>query len=262
MMMTCNYQKAGFGLFTMFVDDLIFRETKARPINHYLKAYKPVLSNELKLLAWNLQSRTGLMEEMRTVLPRSEAELLMPLDRLEFSAAASLVELGRESVRFSHQLLQEFFTSQSFEERIASGLKASDLWPMSSWWEASGWDEVAKFAVELHTDPIKFLRWLAEGNPTLAVEIARDQNLIDRRVRLFSGFVDKWVAAITDIDQFRDIRERHAISTALARLDSDKRAGVGLNEVNLPDIAWVDVPKGDFTYGDMDSQTQEYLETF
>jgi len=175
-------------LFSEFVDDLIYRETEARSENHYSKADQATLQYELKQLSWQLQSRTGSMEEARTILSRADAESFMPLASLEFSAAASLLELTKDNVRFSHQLLQEFFVAQSFRERFSHGLKASDIWLPESWWLPNGWEESIKLAAECETDIPAFLHWLAEGNPRLAFELARDQNLLEHKETLFSEY--------------------------------------------------------------------------
>ncbi|MBU1722810.1 MAG: SUMF1/EgtB/PvdO family nonheme iron enzyme [Gammaproteobacteria bacterium] len=233
-------------LFSEFVEDLIYREVQAKPENHYPKAHQVDLQAELKQLAWQLQSRSGSLEEARTTLPRTEAEQTMPLVRLEFAAAASLLELSRDSVRFSHQLLQEFFTAQSFGERREEGLKASDLWPADRWWEPNGWEEAAKLAAEYEADPKPFLQWLAAGNPKLAAEIAREQGLLDQH--LFAEFREQWQSAITDIEQYSHPYERHAISTVLAWLGWDNRPYIGLDAKGLPDIDWLEIPAGEFTY--------------
>lgn len=229
-----------FALFSEFVVDLIYREVQAKPDNHYPKAHQDELQVELKRLAWQLQSRTKSAQEVRTVLSRADAVAIMPLPRLEFAAAASLLELTRDSVRFSHQLLQEFFTAQSFEERRADGLQAKMLWP-EQWWAANGWEEAAKLAAEYEIDPKPFLQWLAAGNPKLAAEIAREQGLLDDT--LFAEFRTQWQNAITDIADYPNPHERHAISTVLAWLDWDNRLGLGID-----DIDWVEIPAGEFTY--------------
>lgn len=234
-------------LFSEFVEDLIYREKQAKPENHYPKAHEEQLKAELKQLAWQLQSRTKSAQEVRTVLSRSEAVATMPLPRLEFAAAASLLELTRDSVRFSHQLLQEFFTAQSFEEQRANGLQASSLWP-EQWWAANGWEEAAKLAAEYEADPKPFLQWLAAGNPKLAAEIAREQGLLDDK--LFAAFRSQWQNAITDIEHYPNPHERHALSTVLAWLDWDNRPHIGLDAKGLPDIDWVEIPSGEFTYQD------------
>lgn len=236
-----------FALFSEFVADLIFREIEAKPDNHYPKAHQDELQVELKRLAWQLQSRTKSAQEVRTVLSRADAVAIMPLPRLEFAAAASLLELTRDSVRFSHQLLQEFFTAQSFEERRANGLQAKTLWP-EQWWAANGWEEAAKLAAEYETDPKPFLQWLAVGQPKLAAEIVREQGLLDDA--LFAEFRSQWQTAITDIANYPNPHERHAISTVLAWLNWDNRPYLGLNADGLPDIDWVEIPAGEFTYQD------------
>ena len=236
-----------FALFSEFVADLIYREVQAKPDNHYPKAHQDELQVELKRLAWQLQSRTKSAQEVRTVLSRADAVTIMPLPRLEFAAAASLLELTRDSVRFSHQLLQEFFTAQSFEERRADGLQAKMLWP-EQWWAANGWEEAAKLAAEYEVDPKPFLQWLAVGNPKLAAEIAREQGLLDDV--LFAEFRTQWQTAITDIVNYPNPQERHAISTVLAWLGWDNRLGIGLNAEGLPDIHWIEIPSGEFIYQD------------
>lgn len=231
-----------FALFSEFVADLIYREVQAKPDNHYPKAHQDELQVELKRLAWQLQSRTKSAQEVRTVLSRADAVAIMPLPRLEFAAAASLLELTRDSVRFSHQLLQEFFTAQSFEEQRANGLQAKMLWP-EQWWAANGWEEAAKLAAEYEIDPKPFLQWLAAGNPKLAAEITREQGLLDDV--LFAEFRTQWQNAIINIATDPNPYERHAISTVLAWLNWDNRPGLGID-----DIDWVEIPAGEFTYED------------
>ncbi|PWQ99584.1 SUMF1/EgtB/PvdO family nonheme iron enzyme [Leucothrix arctica] len=249
-------------LFGEFVEDLIYRETEARPENHYSKADRDTLQNDLEELAWQLQCLTDSMKGVRTILSREIAEDIMPLASLEFSEAASLLDLTKDNVRFSHQLLQEFFTAQSFGERIKNGLKASDLWLPKNWWEPNGWEEAAKLAADYESNPLIFLIWLAEGNPKLAFEIARDQNLLDQKEALFSSYKAVWQAAITDVRNYPHPHERHAISTTLAWLDWDERSGIGLNELGLPDIHWLEVSAGEFIYGEKEEQQALSLDAF
>lgn len=233
-------------LFGWFVKVLLEREeVEKAKCREYIPRREEMLQ-ELKQLAWQLQSRTGDLTEARTVLQRIEAVQTMPDPRLEFAAAASLLELTHNAVRFSHQLLQEFFTAQRFKEEREAGLQASNIWPADSWWEPKGWEEAARLAAEYEADPASFLQWLAAANPKLAAEIARDQQLPDA----LSGFRDQWQRAITDIKHYSNPHERHAISTALAWLDWDNRHGIGLDCNGLPDIDWVEIPAGEFIYQD------------
>lgn len=240
--------KSRIDLFGRFVKVLLEREeVEKAKCREYIPKREEML-HELKQLAWQLQSRTGDLKEARTVLQRIEAVQTMPEPRLEFAAAASLLELTHNTVRFSHQLLQEFFTAQRFKEEREAGLKACNIWPADSWWEPKGWEEAARLAAEYEADPVPFLQWLAAGNPKLAYEIADEQKLLNQE--LFIAFRDQWRQVITDIERYPDPRERHAISTLLAKFGWDNRPSIGLNVAGLPDIDWVEIPAGEFIYQD------------
>lgn len=230
--------KSRIDLFGRFVEVLLRREEEEKAKSRDYIPKRGEMLAELKQLAWQLQSRSGALQEARTVLSREEAAKTMPEKRLEFAAAASLLELTRDAVRFSHQLLQEFFTAQRFSEERDAGLQASQIWPAASWWEPQGWEEAARLAAEYEADPKPFLQWLAAGNPKLAAEIARDRKQLHDAL---AGFREPWQAAITDTRQYPNPHERHAISTALAWLDWDKRPGIGLDANGLPDIDWVEI---------------------
>lgn len=249
-------------LLSDFVDELIFREMQDKLKNHYSKPDEEQLRAELKSLAWQLQSRAGSSEEVRTTLSRIEAEQAMPLLRLEFAAAASLLEITPNAVRFSHQLLQEFFTAQSFKERREAGLKASDIWQPDRWWETNGWEEAAKLAAEYEADPKPFLRWLAEGNPKLAMETASDYRQQLKDSKLFKDLYEGWQQAITDVIGFPNPHERHAISTGLGLLGWDSRYGIGLDSNRLPEIDWIEIPACEFIYREGERQQTLHLPTY
>lgn len=241
--------RSRIGLFDRFTQDLLVREEVAKAKSRESVPERHVMLEALKQLAWRLQRHIGLQEEARTTLPKEDAAKIMGhRDLLEFAASASLLELTRDSVRFSHQLLQEFFTAQRFGEERAKGLQASEFWPVERWWEPSGWEEATKMAFGYAEEPEAFLQWLAAGNPKLAYEIADEQKLLNQE--LFIAFRDQWRQVITDIERYPDPRERHAISTLLAKFGWDNRPSIGLNVAGLPDIDWVEIPAGEFTYQD------------
>lgn len=233
-------------LFGRFVEVLLKRESEEKASSRAYVPERMVLLTALKQLAWQLQSRSGAAQEARTVLARHEALQTMPAADLEFAAAASLLELTRDSVRFSHQLLQEFFTAQGFKDRREQGFTAAELWPSDQWWQANGWEEAAKLAAEYEAEPNLFLQWLAVGNPKLAAEIA----LAQQATEALLPFREQWQAAITDVINYPNPKERHAISTGLAWLNWDKRFGIGLNAQGLPEIDWLEIPAGEFIYQD------------
>ena len=244
-------------LFGRFVRDLLDREEKEKVKLKTAIPQRSDILHELKRLAWQLQSRSGELDETRTVLSRDEARLSMSDKHIEFAAAASLLELTSGTVRFSHQLLQEFFTAQRFKEEREAGLLASKIWRPDSWWKPTGWEEAARLAAEYETnvDRVEFVQWLAGANPKLAAEIVRDQQLGDA----LTDYREQWQEAITDITNYPNPYERHAISTTLAWMGWDDRFGIGLNTDNLPEIDWVEIPEGRCTYQDNE---ELLLETF
>lgn len=251
-------------LFEHFVGVLLDREQRDKNRKPEDIPPRPPFENKLKQLAWELQGRGNGQDDAQTTLLRSDAEQIVPAEWIRFAHAASLLEIVGDKVRFSHQLLQEFYTAQSFKERREQGWQASQIWPADKWWQPNGWEEAARMAVEYEEDPTVFLQWLAgndykrvAGNPKLAAEIARDHQLNDA----LEGFRKQWQSAITDIKTHLNPHERHAISTALAWLGwDDRRPGIGLDAKGLPDIDWVGIPGGKFIY--QDGETEETLPTF
>lgn len=238
--------KSRIELFGRFVEVLLKRESEEKASSRAYVPERMALLTALKQLAWQLQSRSGTTQEARTVLARHEALQTIPVADLEFAAAASLLELTRDSVRFSHQLLQEFFTAQGFKDRREQGFTAAELWPPDQWWQANGWEEAAKLAAEYEAEPSLFLQWLAVGNPKLAAEIALTQQIPEALL----PFREEWQAAITDVINYPNPKERHTISTVLAWLDWDKRFGIGLDAQGLPEIDWLEIPAGECIYQD------------
>jgi hypothetical protein len=256
-LITLLYAEAGalpasrVALFQAFVQALLARELHEQG-KLQAKAVLPstdLLETELRQLAWALQTASANQQEARTALDYPVAAELMSEAHLEFAQAASLLEITQGQVRFTHQLLQEFFTAQSFKEHREQGWQAQQIWLKANWWEANGWEEAAKLAAEYETEPQALLEWLAAANPKLACEIARDLQLAEALL----PFREQWQAAITDVIQYPDAQERHAISTGLAWLNWDQRFGIGLDAQGFPEIDWLDIPAGAFIYQDGES---------
>lgn len=87
------------------------------------------------------------------------------------------------------------------------------------------------------------IEWLKEANPELAA-----------RCVLESG-------AQTPSDTLEKLRSAW-LPRALAVLNLDNRKGVGLHEDGLPDIDWVEIPEGDFIFGEGEEQKTLFLPTF
>ncbi|TXH70224.1 MAG: hypothetical protein E6Q83_06770 [Thiothrix sp.] len=63
-------------------------------------------------------------------------------------------------------------------------------------------------------------------------------------------FREQWQAAITDVTDYPNPKERNAISTGLAWLNWDQRFGIGLDAQGLLEIDWLEIPADEFTYQD------------
>jgi len=172
-------------LFDGFVQVLLLREHLAEDTEEWRTTTEgDELLAALENLAWALQSRRKFKDdntEAFTVLSRADAAEWVD-DRLLYrSAAASLLDVGEREVRFTHQLLQEYFTARLLRSRLeqwgqntraaelskqglgatklALSVKASfdapefdaqSLWPRC--WERTGWEESAVLLAGFYAD--------------------------------------------------------------------------------------------------------------
>jgi hypothetical protein len=202
-------------------------------------------------LAWRLQSQAGGAENVQLALPRGEAQALLTPDQLRLAQGASLLEV-RDQVRFTHQLLQEYFTAVGLREGVRSGhLAAADLWPQDLWWRRSGWEEATVLLTGLFGDDCTpVIRWLRDAQPEVAVQcLETSGSPVADRPALLRELHDAWLPRLTDLAGEPDPQGRAAIGRALGRLGLDDREGVGVID-QVPDIDWVEIPAGGFLYGE------------
>ncbi|MBZ0316556.1 MAG: TIR domain-containing protein [Anaerolineae bacterium] len=162
-------------LFAQFVDDLLTREEA----NSTAVGSDWIPQSQIRLtlahLAYLMQR-----SESGTELPYLEAiayiqEQLPNLDPmllLKFARAASLIELG-DTVRFTHQLLQEYFASEKMAQMMDSSTSPTVFWPSDSWWKPQGWEETAIFLAG-NRDLITVAEWIMQANPLLAYRCLRE----------------------------------------------------------------------------------------
>jgi hypothetical protein len=147
-------------------------------------------------------------------------------------------------VRFSHQLLQEYFAARELRRRLDAGLNPARLWPVETWWEPTNWEETFVLAAGLEGDASPWMARLAQAHPILAARcwIEGDaQTSASVREQAVVSFVERMT------DERRPAQDRAYAGDALARL-GDPRPGVGVvgthGDVLLPDIGWCEVPAG------------------
>jgi formylglycine-generating enzyme required for sulfatase activity len=245
-------------VFDAFVDALLareaalYRQREGRP--HPGEAgLRPALGQ----LAWNLQTRAGGPQEVQLAVLMEEAIALLSNDQLDLAIAANLLEVS-DTVRFSHQLLQEYFTARDLQAQVAAGtLPATALWPRENWRHRTGWEEAAVFLAGLPpldapkeaADPALVIQWLADAQPEVLAQCLLESGCSEPTSQQRADLQRRWLPRLEP--QREPAPEgRHTVALALGRLELDNRPGLGLDERGLPDIDWLEVPGGEFLYGE------------
>jgi formylglycine-generating enzyme required for sulfatase activity len=197
----------------------------------------------LAALAYRMQSeKTGtsvnaefVRQTFQQAIPEVDAGLL-----LYFAISASILE-QTDTVRFSHQLLQEYFAAYEMGEDLRRGVPASKYFPSNEWWTPTGWEETALLLAGMLGDASAVVTWLTPVQPDLAYKVATESGAACTRQALQALYEPGPGAR----------RSPYAVAE-WGRLnhENDKRPGVGLRPDGLPDILWCDIPAGTFLYGD------------
>jgi formylglycine-generating enzyme required for sulfatase activity len=253
-------------LFSKFINYLFLNEQHKKPLA-LTELAKTELLEQLRSLAWGMQNQ-ALSEslvnndtERSTVqlsLPRQDAEKHLTDKQLKLAADAGILEV-REEVRFSHQLLQEYFIAKEMQVRIESReLKATNLWPHQSWWERSGWEEATYMLADYYDDKLEeLLLWLYPTQPEVAAELIQrsPQNV---PAEILTGIKEHWLPQLTDESAQPHPYARAAIGRALGGLrfykrPLDDRRGVwgyydGEEKKAVISLDLVEIPDGEFIY--------------
>jgi formylglycine-generating enzyme required for sulfatase activity len=228
----------------------------------------------LTRLAWN-----GLMRSQNYTFPQDDAikilrhkqAVLKPEDFCEIGRDCNLLDISKENktVRFQHQLLQEFFAARELATRFASGKKLKRLWtiPWRDWkfvesrWDAlpappsTNWEEAAILAAGMLNEKqaeALALSVLAE-NPPLAARCA-----LEARASMCEEVKKKITSRLqSNLESKRErLPARLAAGKALAKM-GDPRLLNRLHEfkneegklIQCIEPDWVDVPEGTFQMG-------------
>ncbi|MEM9388376.1 MAG: SUMF1/EgtB/PvdO family nonheme iron enzyme [Pseudomonadota bacterium] len=255
-------------LFELFVTILIDRENaRHRHLSGGSDASKGIdapgragLEDALGQFAWALQHEAGSAEKVQLAMPAAQARRHVTSAQLGLAVAANLLEEG-ETVRFTHQLLQEYFVARGMQARVAAGtLPAETLWPSARWWARSGWEEAAVFLAGLHEhDPTPVIDWLKHAQPAVLRQCLEQSGCAAPSDAQCEELKDLWMPRLDPRHEAHPAA-RNAVATSLGYLQLDDRAGVGLTAKGIPAIDWVKVPGGPYLYGE-DLEPRE-LKTF
>jgi hypothetical protein len=230
-------------LFRLFVDVLIAQEHKKCREEDWVD--EKIQRENLSHLAFSMQKggKSGTSVDRETALSLLGGEKMLHL-----AASENLLQVG-EHVRFTHQLLQEFFAAYALDQERLKGKPATEFWPSTQWWKPVGWEETSVLLAGLYNDdPLAVLNWLRDSNPELAARCLIDGGInIKDSVRQM--LIAAWLPRLTDLSE--PVLARAAIGRAIGLVEGDSRPGVCLLDDNdLPVIEWCDIPAGDFISGD------------
>lgn len=236
-------------LFQLFVETLYRRE------NIPDEDQRP-LSAALARVAFEMQRQRAMPDKKDkdggalTVLPKAAVLELLTDGQLYLAGCANLLNVGDE-VRFSHQLLQEYFAAHYMNCEIEAGrLAATSIWPPDQWWERTNWEEAAILLAGLYSDDCTpVIDWLADAQPEVAAQcLTRSGAALADATR--EKLRAKWLPRLTDLKSEPQAQARAAVGRALGQTGLDNRPGVSVTKDGLPDFAWVEIPAGEFQYGD------------
>jgi formylglycine-generating enzyme required for sulfatase activity len=234
-------------LFSQFVDLLLKERGKLaqRPDRQWVAEH--LQKQALAALAYRMQvEKTGtsvepafVLEMFRQAVPEVQPELL-----LYFAVSASILE-QTATVRFSHQLLQEYFAAYEMGEDMRRGVPATKYFPTDDWWQPTGWEESAILLAGMEGNATRVVQWLTPVQPDLAYKVATESG---------APCSD---AAFNDLYQPPSWARRSPYALAdwgLKSADNDPRRGVSFikQEVGagLPEIVWgKEIPAGRYAIG-------------
>ena len=175
-----------------------------------------------------------------------------PLALLYLAASATLLDTGGGRVRFVHQLVQEYFAALAWQEAIGTGDDWLPYWPQG-WTEPSGWEETAVLLAGMAPDMTAFVTGLLPVHPALAARCIAESG---GPLAGCGGDSSGPGAFDSDRDQPGGAGPRAQCRRGRAESPGRPAARRGADPDGLPDIAWCDVPAGEFIMGNT-KQTDE-----
>lgn len=257
-------------LFERFIDRLLYREKLVvhdPEIGEWSRTPEGErLLRGLSELAWSMQrTRMKNQTDWSDFGVLTTTDIYLATDALGTSALlrksldASLLEsIWSHTVRFCHQLLQEYFTARALLQRMQD-MTADELWPPTRWWGRTGWEETLVLLSGFHPEGMEAVfRWLSETQPQMAAQCMLDTSVGRSCAPEFLGEIyERWIPRLSDTGVAPEMRASYG--RALARLGLDDRRGTGVIE-GIPDIDWVLVKGGAFD--DTLGGRRVYLESF
>jgi hypothetical protein len=230
-------------LFDEFIHQLM--KERGKPMSKVRPPWidEEIQRNALAVLAYRIQiaERGTSMDVARAreiveqAAPGHNAEQILYL-----AASASILDYGSTTVRFTHQLLQEYFAAFKMRDDVYSNVSASKFWPDEQWWQPTGWEESAIVLAGMEGDSTAVVRWLTPVHPILAYRAATESGASCDEAALHA------LREPTPGVRLAPIARAEWWRTPEKQMDLGP--GVGVRADGLPEIAWCEIPHGEFVY--------------
>lgn len=211
--------------------------------------------SDSKLLKQNLGTLAYEIFERREgpSISRKDAIAFLGGESNLFHALNANILVGSDKINFSHAVLLEHFAALELKNLIDRNVHPFHIWHSEKWWEATGWEELALILAGLsHEARGSLVDWLIIANPELAARCILKTDLSPNTV-ISKELRTEWLKRMIDMDAEPHPASRAALGRALGLLDMDDRVGIGLNHDGLPDIEWINIPEGQYQFGESDS---------
>jgi formylglycine-generating enzyme required for sulfatase activity/energy-coupling factor transporter ATP-binding protein EcfA2 len=183
-----------------------------------------------------------------TSVPKATAEQFLSSDDLYRALSANLLD-GSDEIRFSHELLNEYFAAHQLDREMQSDKSATQFWKPADWWKPnSAWDETAILLGGLYSaDCTRVITWLRDAQPELAARVIVESGAFTP-ASVQDALRERWKPRLTGAEV---PQARSAVGRALGLLYLDDREHIGLRPDGLPDIAWADeIAAGKYRIGE------------
>ncbi len=251
-------------LFAGFVDVLLEREGMAGidPLTQKVTrtAEGAALVAALTRLAYEMQGRRASGEGQGSAVTALAASEIVP----SLMSAGALADgrrtnlLGKgEPVRFSHQLLQEYFVALHMQGQMDSQ-PATTLWPPDRWWERTNWEEAIVLLAGLYSDDCtRVLKWVQAANPEVAARCVERSGAATPDGTL-AMLREAWLSRLRDMEREPHPKGRAAVGRALARIGDPRFDEEKWYLPKEPLLGFIEIPAGPFVMGSKDdSQAYE-----
>jgi formylglycine-generating enzyme required for sulfatase activity len=220
-------------LFKKFVDKLLARDEALAKSVGATWLDDALIRKGLAEIAYRMGAQTELPRTqaetiLHDVVPQADSALL-----LRIAQGASLLDVGQD-VRFTHQLLQEYFASEVMGALVDDGVPATTLWQPENWWEPNGREETAIILAGVRGDPEGIARWLASAQPELAVQVLQESGVPVDLATLDADTRQALIDSANAKAKSDNPVERAAAYRVLGLLNVDNRQGIGVIEVKVP----------------------------